>query len=85
VRFASVAPAARLAVGSELLSREEQGSADDDPAEAQFVVPYQAFARALLSYRPLLLDGSPFAATFTVNSMLLDADLMDDTSADSAE
>jgi hypothetical protein len=81
VRFGSVGRAARLVAGDDLLGRNDEESADDDPDQAEFSVSYADFARALLSRRPLLLDGASFDTTLAVNGVVVDMDVVADPSS----
>jgi hypothetical protein len=78
--FRSLTPRATLTVGDSRIERtrseteQEAGETDevvDDDTTATFVVPYEAFARALLDDRPLRVDATafePMVAVATVAS-----------------
>ncbi len=66
--FSAVTRGARLKTGDSILEAEPPPSEDTDPAAglARFTVPAIDFARSVLRRRPLVLDGSSFAALLSV-------------------
>ncbi len=72
--FAPVARSARLTTSDSILEAAPRGSDDEDPAidgAGSFVVPFLDFARSVLRGRPLVLEGSSFATSLSVQGVSL--------------
>jgi hypothetical protein len=75
--FAPVTRSARLTTGDSILEAAPRESEDEDPAidgAASFVVPFLDFARSVLRGRPLVLEGSSFATSLSVQGVSLRSD-----------
>jgi hypothetical protein len=71
IRFARVAPRARLIAGDSSLEATPLDGEGADATQARFAVPRIDFARSLLLRWPLALDGASFDATVDIGGTAL--------------